>query len=100
MEFLAEMVTNVPEGTAEQTVDETRAREKVRANELAEQGHLLRLWKPPEAPGQWRTFGLFAADDEAHLQEILASLPLHVWMTVGVTPLTPHPNDPGVGRPK
>jgi muconolactone D-isomerase len=95
MEFLADMVTNVPEGTAEVEVDETKTREAVRARELADQGHLLRLWKPPVEPGIWRTLGLWSADDEAHLRSILASLPLHVWMTVEVTPLAPHPNDPG-----
>jgi muconolactone D-isomerase len=25
---------------------------------------------------------------------VLASLPLHVWMTVEIIPLQPHPNDP------
>jgi len=94
MEFLTDMITNVPEGTDEATVEDTKTREAARAEELARQGHLLRLWKPPAKPGEWRTFGLFRADDEQHLQEILASLPLHVWMTVEVTPLTPHPNDP------
>lgn len=72
-----------------------RRREAVRAEELAAQGHLLRLWKPPLIPGEWRTLGLFAADDENELQSVLASMPLHVWMTVTVTPLTPHPSDPG-----
>jgi muconolactone D-isomerase len=45
--------------------------------------------------GEWRTLGLWSADDERQLQEILASMPLHIWMTVEVTPLTPHPSDPG-----
>ena len=94
MEFLTELVTNVPEGTDEATVEETKAREARRAAELAAAGHLLRLWKPPPVPGEWRTLGLFSADDEQQLQGILTSLPLHVWMTVTVTPLAPHPNDP------
>jgi muconolactone D-isomerase len=94
MEFLTDMVTTVPEGTADSTVEDTRAREAKRAGELAREGHLIRLWKPPAEPGVWRTLGLFSADDEDHLQQLLASLPLHVWMTVGVTPLTPHPSDP------
>ena len=94
MEFLTDMVTDVPEGTAESTVQDTRRREALRASELAAQGHLHRLWKPPLMPGEWRTLGLFSADDEEQLQGILTSLPLHVWMTVTVTPLTPHPNDP------
>ena len=95
MEFLLSMTTDVPEETSDTEVEETRAREAVRAGELAAQGHLLRLWKPPVEPGEWRTLGLWRADDEKQLQRILATLPLHVWMTVEVTPLLPHPNDPG-----
>jgi muconolactone D-isomerase len=95
MEFLADMMTDVPEGTSESEVEETKKREAFRAAELVAQGHLLRLWKPPVQPGEWRTLGLWRADDENQLQGILATLPLHVWMTVEVTPLGPHPNDPG-----
>ena len=97
MEFLTDLVTNVPDGTPDSEVEVTRAAEKKHAAELARQGHLLRLWKPPAEPGVWRTWGLFRAADEAELRSIVATLPLHKWMTVGVTPLTPHPNDPGVG---
>jgi muconolactone D-isomerase len=95
VEFLAEMKTHVPEGTPESEVDETKRREAIRAAELAREGHLLRLWKPPVRPGEWRTLGLWSADDEEQLQGILATLPLHVWMTVELTPLAIHPNDPG-----
>jgi muconolactone D-isomerase len=84
VEFLLNMTTEVPEGTQETEVDETKAREAVRAGELAAQGHLLRLWKPPVEPGEWRTLGLWRADDEKQLQGILATLPLHVWMTVEI----------------
>jgi muconolactone D-isomerase len=95
MEFLADMMTHVPEGTSESEVNDTREREAIRAAELASQGHLLRLWKPPLQPGEWRSLGLWRADDETHLQDILATLPLHAWMIVEVTPLRTHPNDPG-----
>jgi muconolactone D-isomerase len=96
MEFLTTMITEVPEGTPEFEVDDTKAREAVRSGELAAQGHLLRLWKPPVEPGEWRTLGLWQADDEAQLAAIMATMPLHVWMTIEVTPLAPHPNDPGI----
>jgi muconolactone D-isomerase len=96
MEFLTTMITEVPEGTPESEVDDTKAREAVRSGELAAQGHLLRLWKPPVEPGEWRTLGLWQADDEAQLAAIMATMPLHVWMTIEVTPLAPHPNDPGI----
>lgn len=95
MEFLTDMVSTVPDGIPEDVVSDTKIREADRARELVEQGHLLRLWKPPNLAGEWRTLGLFAADDERDLRQILNSLPLYPWMKVDVVPLTPHPNDPG-----
>ncbi|WP_326616504.1 muconolactone Delta-isomerase family protein [Streptomyces decoyicus] len=96
MEFLVDMVTTVPEGTSEQAVEELRTREAVRARELAAQGSLLRLWRPPHAPGEWRTWGLFSADDAEQLEQELASMPLRVWRHDTVTSLSPHPSDPGL----
>ncbi|MGG6460552.1 MAG: muconolactone Delta-isomerase family protein [Candidatus Eiseniibacteriota bacterium] len=94
MEFLTDMVTKVPEGTSTEKVDELRAAEAVRAAELAKKGHLVRLWRPPLGPGEWRSIGLFRAANERELREILDSLPLHIWMKVTISPLSPHPNDP------
>jgi muconolactone D-isomerase len=94
MEYLADLVTTVPEGTSPAKVDELRAAEAVRAADLAKAGHLVRLWRPPLCPGESRSIGLFRAADETELHKILASLPLHIWMKVTITPLTPHPNDP------
>jgi len=94
MEYLVTMTTRVPEGTPEDTVQDIRAREAAHSRELAAQGHLLRLWRPPLQPGEWRTLGLFAATDGDRLEEVLASMPLRVWRTDEVTPLSQHPNDP------
>jgi muconolactone D-isomerase len=94
MEYLVTMTTHVPDGTSEGAVRDIRTREAARSGQLAMQGHLLRLWRPPLLPGDWRTLGLFAADDGIELEEILASMPLRVWRTDEVTPLSPHPNDP------
>jgi muconolactone D-isomerase len=96
MEFLVTMTTHVPDGTSEAAVAELRTREAEHSRELAAQGHLLRLWRPPLQPGEWRSLGLFAADDAAQLETVLASMPLRVWRTDVVTPLTPHPSDPGL----
>jgi muconolactone delta-isomerase len=96
MEFLVTMTTRVPDGTSEEAVQEVRTREAARSLELAAQGHLLRLWRPPLQPGEWRSLGLFAAEDGAQLEKVLASMPLHVWRTDEVTPLSPHPNDPAL----
>ncbi len=96
MEYLVTMTTHVPDGTPEQAVDDIRAREAAHSHELAAQRHLLRLWRPPLQPGEWRSFGLFAADGDDELQEVLASMPLRVWRADAVTALQPHPNDPGI----
>ncbi|MFH8733395.1 MULTISPECIES: muconolactone Delta-isomerase family protein [unclassified Streptomyces] len=95
MEHLVTMTTHVPEGTSQAEVDEVRTREAAHSRRLAEQGQLLRLWRPPLQPGEWRTLGLFAAQDAVHLEDVLSSMPLRVWRSDEVTPLTPHPNDPG-----
>lgn len=55
MEYLVTMTTHVPEGTPDQAVADVRAREAAHTRELAEQGHLLRLWR---LPGQGYALGL------------------------------------------
>lgn len=97
MEFLVTMTTHVPDGTPAAAVDEVRSREAANTRELAAQGHVLRLWRPPLAPGEWRTLGLFAAADAAELERILASMPLRIWRTDEVEGLTSHQNDPDPG---
>jgi muconolactone delta-isomerase len=99
MEYLVTMKTHVPEGTSDAAIDEMRAREAAHSRELASAGHLLRLWRPPLLPGEWRTLGLFDAADRPELDTVLLSMPLRVWRTDEVATLSPHPNDPGP-RPK
>jgi muconolactone delta-isomerase len=94
MEYLVIMTTHVPAETPERAVEDIRAREAAHSRELAEQGHLLRLWRPPLRPGEWRTLGLFAAAGDDQLEQVLTSMPLRVWRTDEVTRLSPHPNDP------
>jgi muconolactone delta-isomerase len=96
MEYLVSMTTHVPEGTADEAVDDIRTAEAARSRLLAAQGHLLRLWRPPLRPGEWRSLGLFAAADDTELETVLASMPLRVWRSDEVTPLSPHPNDPAL----
>jgi muconolactone delta-isomerase len=96
VEFLVSMTTHVPAGTPEQTVDDVRGREALHSRELASKGQLLRLWRPPLQPGEWRSLGLFSAVDAEQLEQILASMPLRIWRTDEVTPLSPHPSDPAL----
>jgi muconolactone delta-isomerase len=95
MEYLVRMNTHVPDGTTDDVVQEVRRREASRSRELAAEGSLLRLWRPPLAPGEWRTFGLFAVDNDDELEDVLRSMPLRMWRVDEVTMLTAHPNDPG-----
>jgi muconolactone delta-isomerase len=98
MEYLVTMTTQVPEGTTDEAVQEIRRREAARSRELAIQGHLLRLWRPPLQPGEWRTLGLFAAADEDELEAVLSSMPLRAWRSDQVLALSAHPNDPTQSR--
>ena len=70
MEYLVTMTTQVPDGTSEEAVSDVRAREAVRSSELAAEGALLRLWRPPLQPGEWRTLGLFAANARSAMAAI------------------------------
>ena len=47
-------------------------------------------------PANGAPSALFAAADGAELEQVLASMPLRVWRTDEVTPLSPHPNDPAL----
>ncbi|MFF1675757.1 muconolactone Delta-isomerase family protein [Streptomyces sp. NPDC058256] len=98
MEYLVTMTTRVPGGTPAHDVENVRTREAAHTRDLAAQGRVLRLWRPPLEPGEWRSIGLFAADDADGLERTLASMPLRVWRTDEVTALGPHPDDPGRGR--
>jgi muconolactone D-isomerase len=94
MEFLTNVTIDVPDGTPDATAEKTKKAEAARAAELAAQGHLLRLWKPPLRPEEWLTLALFRADNDQQLNDIIATLPLHIWMTVEVTPATQHTTEP------
>jgi muconolactone D-isomerase len=94
MEFLVTMTTQVPAGTSVDVVGDVRRREAAHSRDLAEQGLLLRLWRPPVEPDEWRTLGLFSGENGEQLEKTLASMPLRVWRSDEVTPLAPHPNDP------
>jgi muconolactone delta-isomerase len=98
MEFLVTMTTQVPNGVADEEVAAMREREAANTRRLAAEGKVVRLWRPPLGPGQWRTLGLFAAGDADALEQALATMPLRVWRQDEVTPLGVHPNDPGPGR--
>jgi muconolactone D-isomerase len=64
------------------------------ATALADERHLIRLWRPPIEPGETKALGVYRAESEQQLTGLLRALPLYDWMHVTVTPLAAHPNDP------
>ena len=98
MEFLVEFEVDVPAGTPETEVSDRERAEADAATTLADDGHLLRVWKRPVSAGETHTLGLYRAEGETELDGLLSALPLYEWMTVTVTRLERHPNDPGAGH--
>ncbi len=96
MEFLVEFDVHVPAGATESEVNCREGAEASAAAKLADEGHLVRLWKPPATADESKSLGLYQADGEAQLDSLLDALPLRDWMQVTVTPLEQHPNDPAV----
>ena len=94
MEYLIDFTIDIPNGTPATDVDRRAQAEADRVDALANEGHVLRVWRPQPEDGRWRAIGLYRADDEAELNAILETLPLYPWMTIDVRALAPHPNDP------
>jgi muconolactone delta-isomerase len=94
VEFLVEFEVDVPSGTPASEVQDREDAEAAAAARLADEGHLVRVWRRPVAAGESRVLGLYRADGRAQLDGLLRALPLSDWMRVTVTPLEPHPNDP------
>jgi len=94
MEFLVEFEVEVPEGTPESEVEQRTRGESAAAARLADEGHLLRIWRRAAVAGDTTTIGLYDAESEAKLDGLLRVLPLADWMQVTIIALSPHPNDP------
>jgi muconolactone D-isomerase len=94
MEFLVEFEVQVPADTPDAEVEQHQRTESAAAAKLAEDGHLVRLWRRPLIGDGTTAIGLYRADNEAALDGLLAALPLAGWLRATVTPLKAHPNDP------
>ena len=94
MEFLVSFELDVPDGIAESEVEDRERAEATAAEALADQGHLVRLWRASLGPGRSTVLGLYRAGGRAELDGLLSALPLYEWMHTSITSLGPHPNDP------
>ena len=91
MEFLVDFEVEVPAGTPDAEVEQHQRAESAAAAKLAEDGHLVRLWRRPLAGDGTTAIGPHRADSEAALDGLLAALPFADWLRVTVTPLEAHP---------
>jgi muconolactone D-isomerase len=96
MEFLVEFEVEVPDGTSETEVEQRNRAEAVAVARLADEGHVLRIWRRAAVAGDATVIGLYRADSEAELDDLLRALPLADWLQATIIPLAPHPNDPGL----
>ena len=94
MEFLVEFELEIPAGTPHEEVQRRQRAESAAAAKLAEDGHLVRLWRRPLVGDGSTAVGLYRAGSEAELDGLLDALPIADWLRVTVTPLEAHPNDP------
>ena len=94
MEFLVEFEVEVPADTPVAEVEQHERAESAAAAKLAEEGHLVRLWRRPLVGDGTTAIGLYRAFSQAQLEDLLAGLPIADWLRVTVTPLESHPNDP------
>jgi muconolactone delta-isomerase len=94
MEFLVQFELDIPEGVSESEVQDRERAEAAAAETLAEEGHLVRLWKASVGSGRTTVLGLYRAGSKEELDGLLGALPLEEWMHTSITPLVQHPNDP------
>jgi muconolactone D-isomerase len=94
MEFLVEFEIEVPADTSHEEIQQRQRAESAAAAKLAEDGHLVRLWRVSAGGDGATAIGLYRADSKAELDGLLDALPLADWLHVTVTPLEGHPNDP------
>ena len=97
MEFLVEFELEVPPGAPRAEVEQRQRAESAAAAKLAEDGHLVRLWRRPLVGDGTTSIGLYRADSEAELDDLLGALPLADWLRITVTRLEEHANDPARG---
>src|SRR5262245_8440090 len=80
MEFLIEFEVEVPADTPQVEVERRQRAESAAAAKLVEDGHLVRLWRRQPGRDGATAIGLYRADSEAELDDLLAALPLGDWL--------------------
>ncbi len=91
MEFLVNIKIRWTEGMDPERKNSIIKEEQAHAAVLAENGHLVRMWR---VPGRTENWGLWRAVDATQLHSIIVGLPVFPWMDVTIHALAIHPVDP------
>ena len=86
MLFQVNMTVRIPHDVDAATVDQLRAEEHGRAEELRRQGKWLHVWR---VAGKWANLSIFDVESPTELHQIVCTLPLYPYMDVEVTALCP-----------
>jgi len=91
MEFLARIEQNISPDMDPARLADVKAAEKIRGQELVDEGKLRRIWR---IPGRRAVYALYRVEGPDELHEVLSSLPLFPWMDIEITALGAHALDP------
>lgn len=89
MLFHVKMDVRIPHDLDPQRVEDLKAREKERAQQLQREGRWRHLWR---IAGHYANISVFDVDSAEELHELLSELPLFPYLEIEVTPLVPHPS--------
>lgn len=88
MLFMLRIDVSLPPEMPQAEKDVLRQRENARAEQLIEQGTMLRIWR---IVGRVANFSVWSAISFEALHEAVMSLPMFPYMKIDVTPLIDHP---------
>lgn len=89
MLFHVKMDVRIPHDLDAELVEDLKAREKERAQQLQRDGRWRHLWR---IAGRYANISVFDVNSAEELHELLSELPLFPYLDIEVTPLVPHPS--------
>lgn len=89
MLYCVEMDVRIPSDADPAHIDNLKAVEKARSQELQRSGEWRHIWR---VAGRYANVSIFDVADHDRLHELLSTLPLFPFMDIKVTPLARHPS--------
>lgn len=89
MLFIVQMHVKIPFDADPAHIEQLKADEKARAQQVQREGIWLHLWR---VVGQYANYSVFDVESSDALHTLPSSLPLFPFMPIQVTPLAQHPS--------